>query len=95
QGSLALDVSGESLHRRGYRQEAGEAPLKENLAAALLIYCGWPEIAAAGGAFCDPMCGSGTLPIEAALIAGDVAPGLLRKRFGFEKWTGHDDALWK
>lgn len=95
QGSLALDLSGESLHRRGYRRQAGKAPLKENLAAALLIYADWPEIAAAGGMFCDPMCGSGTLPIEAALIAADLAPGLLRRRFGFERWRRHDQSLWQ
>src|SRR5512137_692381 len=63
--SLAIDLSGEPLHRRGYRQSGVEAPLKENLAAALLLRCGWPAIAAEGGAFADPMCGSGTLVIEA------------------------------
>ena len=78
--TLAIDLSGESLHRRGYRGGAGAAPLKENLAAAILIRSGWPAIAAAGGSFVDPMCGSGTLPIEAALIAADIAPGLLRRR---------------
>ena len=92
--SLAIDLSGDPLHRRGYRQSGVEAPLKENLAAALLLRCGWPEIAAAGGAFVDPMCGSGTLVIEAALMAADVAPGLLRRRFGFERWLGHDPAAW-
>ncbi len=95
EASLALDLSGDSLHRRGYRQQTGEAPLKENLAAALLAYAGWSDIAATGGAFCDPMCGSGTLPIEAALIAGNIAPGLLRHRFGFERWQQHDPALWQ
>ncbi|PLY03858.1 MAG: bifunctional 23S rRNA (guanine(2069)-N(7))-methyltransferase RlmK/23S rRNA (guanine(2445)-N(2))-methyltransferase RlmL [Desulfuromonas sp.] len=94
EGSLALDLSGDSLHRRGYRQDAGEAPLKENLAAALLLQADWPEIAAAGGAFCDPMCGSGTLPIEAALIAADIAPGLLRNYFGFIGWKQHQPDLW-
>jgi 23S rRNA (guanine2445-N2)-methyltransferase / 23S rRNA (guanine2069-N7)-methyltransferase len=93
--SLAIDLSGDPLHRRGYRQSGVEAPLKENLAAALLLRCGWPAIAAAGGAFVDPMCGSGTLVIEAALMAADVAPGLLRRRFGFERWLGHDPALWE
>jgi 23S rRNA (guanine2445-N2)-methyltransferase / 23S rRNA (guanine2069-N7)-methyltransferase len=82
------------LHRRGYRQSAVEAPVKENLAAALLLRSGWPEIAAAGGAFADPMCGSGTFVIEAALIAGQHAPGLLRRRFGFERWLGHDAEAW-
>jgi 23S rRNA (guanine2445-N2)-methyltransferase / 23S rRNA (guanine2069-N7)-methyltransferase len=93
--TLGIDLGGEPLHRRGYRQSGVEAPLKENLAAALLLRCGWPVIAAAGGAFVDPMCGSGTLVIEAALIAADVAPGLLRRRFGFERWLQHDAALWE
>jgi len=72
-GSMAIDLAGEPLHRRGYRQSGVEAPLKENLAAALLMRCGWPAIAAAGGAFADPMCGSGTLVIEAALMAAGIA----------------------
>ncbi len=93
--SLAIDLSGDPLHRRGYRQSGVEAPLKENLAAALLLRCGWPAIAAAGGAFVDPMCGSGTLVIEAALMAADVAPGLLRRRFGFERWLQHEAAVWE
>jgi len=93
-GSLAIDLSGEPLHRRGYRQSGVEAPLKENLAAALLLRCGWPAIAADGGAFADPMCGSGTLVIEAALMAADVAPGLLRRRFGFERWRQHQPDTW-
>jgi len=92
--TLSIDLSGEPLHRRGYRQAGVEAPLKENLAAALLLRCGWPETAARGGAFADPMCGSGTLVIEAGLIAADVAPGLLRKRFGFDRWLGHDAPAW-
>lgn len=92
--TLAIDLSGESLHRRGYRGGAGAAPLKENLAAAILIRAGWPAIAAAGGSFVDPMCGSGTLPIEAALIAADIAPGLLRPGFGFERWKLHDADAW-
>lgn len=94
-GTLSLDLSGESLHRRGYRHEKGLAPLKENLAAAILLQSDWPDIAAAGGVFCDPMCGSGTLPLEAAMIAADMAPGLLRERFGFLAWSGHDDDLWQ
>ncbi len=93
--SIAIDLSGDPLHRRGYRQSGVEAPLKENLAAALLLRCGWPAIAAAGGAFVDPMCGSGTLVIEAALMAADVAPGLLRRRFGFERWLQHEPAVWE
>jgi len=90
--NVSIDLAGDSLHRRGYRGGQGAAPLKENLAAAILIRSGWPATAAAGGSFVDPMCGSGTLPIEAALIAADVAPGLLRSRFGFERWKRHDPA---
>ncbi|MFA7536428.1 MAG: bifunctional 23S rRNA (guanine(2069)-N(7))-methyltransferase RlmK/23S rRNA (guanine(2445)-N(2))-methyltransferase RlmL [Desulfuromonadales bacterium] len=91
---VGLDLSGESLHRRGYREEGAAAPLKENLAAAILLLAGWPELARAGAPFVDPLCGSGTLPIEAALLAGDVAPGLLRPHFGFLGWKGHDGAAW-
>lgn len=93
--SVAIDLSGEPLHRRGYRQSGVEAPLKEILAAALLLRCGWPAIAADGGAFVDPMCGSGTLVIEAALMAAGIAPGLLRRRFGFERWRQHRPDLWE
>lgn len=93
--TVSLDLSGDSLHKRGYRIEGGKAPLKENLAAALLRRAGWAEIAAQGGQFVDPMCGSGTLPIEAALMAGDCAPGLLRPRFGFLAWKRHDAGLWQ
>ena len=92
---IALDLSGDSLHKRGYRAPGTGAPIKENLAAAILLRGDWPALAAAGGGFCDPMCGSGTLAIEAAWIAGDSAPGLLRTRFGFQRWRGHDDAAWK
>ncbi len=95
EATVSLDLSGESLHRRGYREEGGAAPLKENLAAAILLRAGWPAIAQAGGAFVDPMCGSGTLPIEAALIAADIAPGLQRPYFGFLKWKRHDVAAWE
>ena len=94
QATVSIDLSGESLHKRGYRLEGGRAPLKENLAAAILMRAGWPEIAAEGGHFIDPMCGSGTLPIEAALMTGDLAPGLLRQSFGFFGWKGHDSVLW-
>ncbi len=94
QAVFAIDLSGESLHRRGWRDAGVAAPLKENLGAALLLRCGWAAIAEAGGAFVDPMCGSGTLPIEAALIAADRAPGLTRDYFGFLGWGGHDAALW-
>ena len=80
--SVALDISGESLHKRGYRLDGGVAPLKENLAAAVLLRAGWPEIAKTGGELVDPMCGSGTLLIEAAWMAADIAPGLMRDYFG-------------
>jgi 23S rRNA (guanine2445-N2)-methyltransferase / 23S rRNA (guanine2069-N7)-methyltransferase len=93
--TLSLDLSGDSLHRRGYRDEGVLAPLKENLAAAILIRAGWPEIAALGGALVDPMCGSGTLLLEGASLAGDIAPGLLRPYYGFLGWSGHDVALWQ
>lgn len=93
--TLSLDLSGDSLHRRGYRSEGLLAPLKENLAAAILIRAGWPQVAAAGGALVDPMCGSGTLLIEGALLAGDIAPGLERPYYGFLGWRGHDAALWQ
>ena len=91
---LSLDLAGQSLHRRGYRSETGPAPLKENLAAAILLRAGWPSVAAAGGTLMDLMCGTGTLPIEAAWIAGDCAPGLLRDYFGFSGWQGHVPKLW-
>jgi 23S rRNA (guanine2445-N2)-methyltransferase / 23S rRNA (guanine2069-N7)-methyltransferase len=94
QATVSLDLSGESLHRRGYREQAVAAPLKENLAAAILLRAGWPEIAAAGGALLDPMCGSGTLPIEGALIAADIAPGLRRGYWGFLGWRQYDPAFW-
>lgn len=92
--SVGIDLSGDSLHKRGYRTEKGAAPLKENLAAALLMRCGWPELAKAGGDFIDPMCGSGTLVIEAAMMALDLAPGRKRERFGFERWLGHQPEMW-
>ncbi len=92
--TIALDLSGGSLHRRGYREEGSAAPLKENLAAGILLRAGWPAIAADGGALLDPMCGSGTLVIEAALIAADIAPGLLHRDFGFLGWAGHEPAIW-
>lgn len=101
--SVALDLSGESLHRRGYRSDQLEAPLRENTAAAVLVRSGWahemnelhsgthnghPAVCA------DPMCGSGTLAIEAALMAVDRAPNLDRDRFGFMSWPGYEQALW-
>lgn len=92
---IALDVSGDSLHRRGYRTEGAKAPLKENLAAALLLRAGWPERAQQRQPLIDPFCGSGTLVIEAALMAADIAPGLLREHFGFERWKLHQPAIWR
>lgn len=92
--TVSLDISGESLHRRGYRTGQGSAPIKENLAVALLLRAGWPEIAAQGGALLDPMCGSGTLIIEGAMMAADIAPGILRGHYGFHYWLQHDQALW-
>ena len=92
---LSLDLSGHSLHQRGYRLQQGAAPLKENLAAAVLIRAGWPRIAAEGGALADPMCGVGTFLVEAAMIAADIAPNLSREQWGFSKWLGHVPALWK
>lgn len=93
--SVALDLSGESLHKRGYRLEGGIAPLKENLAAAILLRAGWPQIAKAGGELVDPMCGSGTLLVEAAWIAADIAPGLQRDYFGFLGWKFHREEIWE
>jgi len=95
QASLSLDLSGESLHRRGYRIDGVHAPMKENLAAGMLLRCGWPQICASGGGLVDPLCGSGTLPLEAALMATNTAPGLLRTYYGFLGWKQHDDAIWE
>jgi 23S rRNA (guanine2445-N2)-methyltransferase / 23S rRNA (guanine2069-N7)-methyltransferase len=92
---LSLDLSGESLHRRGYRDINIKAPIKENLAAAMLLRSGWPEIAKQHGSLIDPMCGSGTLLLEGAMIAADYAPGLLRDYFGFIGWKKHDAACWQ
>ena len=87
--TLSLDSSGESLHRRGYRQEAVEAPLNEVLAAGMILMTGWKGECD----LIDPMCGSGTIPIEAALIARNIAPGVFRKEFAFEKWIDFDQDL--
>ena len=89
------DLSGESLHKRGYRIEGEHAPLKENLAAALLMRAQWPEAFAKDLAFVDPMCGSGTLVIEAALMAANIAPGLNREIFGFHNWRHFDLSQWQ
>jgi len=91
---IYLDLSGEPLSNRNYRKDAGEAPLRENLAASLLLRAGWPEIAAEGGGFWDPMCGSGTIAIEAAMMAADRAPGLKRFRWGFTHWKGFEPEVW-
>jgi len=93
--TVSIDLAGAPLHRRGWRQTQGEAPLKENLAAAMLLRAGWPEVYAKGGALLDPMCGSGTLLIEGALMVADVAPGLRRTYYGFLGWKQHDIALWR
>jgi 23S rRNA (guanine2445-N2)-methyltransferase / 23S rRNA (guanine2069-N7)-methyltransferase len=94
--TISIDLAGDPLHIRGYRTpgEQAEAPLKENLAAAVLVRAGWPETAASGGALVDPMCGSGTLLIEGALIAADQAPGLLREYWGHTGWLGGDAGAW-
>jgi 23S rRNA (guanine2445-N2)-methyltransferase / 23S rRNA (guanine2069-N7)-methyltransferase len=93
--TVSLDFSGEGLHRRGYRAEAGEAPLRENLAAGMLLRAGWPEKSATASEFLDPMCGSGTLVIEAAMIAARMAPNARRHYFGFFGWPGHERAVWE
>lgn len=97
--TLSLDLSGTSLHKRGYRIAQGDAPLKENLAAALLLRANWPAIAKQGGALLDPLCGSGTFLIEAAYMAADIAPGLLRSdaahSFGFSTWQQHQADVWR
>lgn len=86
---MSLDSSGESLHRRGYRQESVEAPLNEVLAAGMILMTGWRGETD----FIDPMCGSGTLLVEAALIAHNMSPGIFRKEFAFEKWPDFDAEL--
>lgn len=93
---IAIDLGGGSLHKRGWRQEQGEAPIKENLAAAMLYRGKWLEVYRDGGALIDPMCGSGTLLIEAALMAADEAPGLHRYQNRVPtKWLGFDTAVWQ
>ncbi len=95
EAQLSLDLSGESLHKRGYRVANVQAPIKENLAAALLLRSGWPEIAKNGGSLIDPMCGSGTLLLEAAMISADYAPGLSRDYYGFLGWKQHNEECWQ
>lgn len=84
EATLSLDSSGAPLHERGYRTEAGEAPLRETVAAAMIRYAAWPD--GAGTLLLDPFCGSGTIAIEAALAAAGVAPGTLRERYAFDRW---------
>ena len=96
QASISLDLSGDSLHRRGYRLEHTGAPLKEHLAAALLVQAGWNHNKHGGmRRLLDPMCGSGTFVIEAAMMAANMAPGMQRSYFGFSHWSQHDDPLWQ
>ena len=90
QVTVSLDSSGESLHKRGYRVATTEAPISEVLAAGMLLMAGWKGQCD----LYDPMCGSGTIPIEAALIARNIAPGVFRKAFAFEKWPDFDEELW-
>ncbi|HND85908.1 MAG TPA: N-6 DNA methylase, partial [Pseudobdellovibrionaceae bacterium] len=91
QFSLSVDLSGESLFKRGYRKEALEAPLKENLAAGLLRLAEWDRVSP----IVDPMCGSGTILIEAAMMALNMAPGSHRKNFGFQNWLNFDEEAWE
>lgn len=93
--TVSLDLTGFSLHQRGYRTQAGEAPLKETVAAAMLLRAKWPQLAASGYAFHDPFCGSGTLVIEAAMMASHIAPGLLRQDQSLIHWVQHQQSLWE
>jgi putative N6-adenine-specific DNA methylase len=85
--TIYLDLSGDALHRRGYKLKTGKAPLRETLAAAMIQMADWDRKTP----FLDPMCGSGTLAIEAAMLAANIAPGLLREKFGFERWFNFGD----
>ncbi len=95
QAIVSIDLSGESLHKRGYRVANTAAPLKEHLAAAILLTAQWPRLAKQGWGLVDPMCGSGTILIEAAMIAADIAPGSHRDYFGFLYWKQHDKEAWQ
>lgn len=95
QATISIDLSGDSLHRRSYRARNTEAPLKEHLAAAILLSAEWPRLARQGWGLVDPMCGSGTFLIEAAMMAADIAPGILRDYYGFSYWKQHDKDAWK
>ena len=88
---ISLDLSGDALHLRGYREETGKAPLRETLAAAIILRSGWKK----GTPLVDPMCGSGTLLIEAAQMQANIAPQLNRKKWGFDFWKGHQPELWQ
>ena len=90
--TIGINFSGPALHKRGYRSTTGEAPLKENLAANMLVRSGWKNSPVT---LLDPFCGSGTILIEAAMLACDIAPGIHRERFGFEKWLPHNDKVWQ
>lgn len=93
--TVSFDLTGYSLHQRGYRSRTGKAPLKENVAAALLLRAKWPELAAQGYSLHDPFCGSGTLVIEAAMMAAQIAPGLLRQDQSLAYWAEHQPSLWE
>jgi len=92
--TLYLDLSGEPLHKRGYRQQAGAAPLKENLAAAILLRAHWTQMAMENRPLIDPLCGSATLLLEAAYMAAGIAPGVLRSYYGFINWKQHEPETW-
>ncbi len=93
--TVSFDLTGYGLHQRGYRLDAGHAPLKENVAAALLIRAKWPELAAKGYALHDAFCGSGTIVIEAAMMAAHIAPGLIRDDQSLHHWAAHQPSLWE
>ena len=95
EAEISIDIGGGSLHQRGYRSKTVTAPIRENLAAAVLYRAGWQEISEADGSFYDPFCGSGTLCIEAALMAGGIVPGAYAGRIGVAGWKHHDSGLWK
>ncbi|ASQ47483.1 bifunctional 23S rRNA (guanine(2069)-N(7))-methyltransferase RlmK/23S rRNA (guanine(2445)-N(2))-methyltransferase RlmL [Legionella clemsonensis] len=93
--TVSFDLTGYSLHQRGYRTQAGDAPLKENIAAAMLLRAKWPQLAAKGYSLHDPFCGSGTIVIEAAMMASHIAPGLLRQDQSLNYWAQHQSSLWE
>jgi len=91
EGEVSLDSSGDSLHKRGYRMQTGDAPINEALAAGLILLSGWDK----QSPFLDFMCGSGTIVIEAAWMALNIAPGMMRREFGFQRWKDYDSVLWR